>query len=239
MRTLDVVRLRFTDSDGQIVPVLLCTPHGKTGPFPLVIATHGLGSFKAQVCGQVATELTAKGFAVMAADMPSHGERRGDPMKQNPLVLFNLFQEAVIDVREEIDVAERLPEVTTKGGVVLLGYSMGSWISSQAGPADPRVRAIVLMVGGESPMNFNLAIGPNAAEKSPEAALAHFAGKPILMLNGKQDPIVPAATAKALYDSLAEPKKQIWYDSKHLLPHEAYLDAAAWVAKLPMPATRP
>jgi fermentation-respiration switch protein FrsA (DUF1100 family) len=235
----DVIRLRFVDADGQIVPALLCTPKGKPGPFPLVIATHGLTSNKAQVCGQVVGPLVAKGFAVMAADMPSHGERPGDPMKENPLVVFKLFQEAVIDVREEIDVAEQLPQVTTKGGVVLLGYSMGSWISAQAGPADPRVRAIVLMVGGVDPYNVPITAGPDGRERDNRLSLARFAGKPILMLNGKHDPIVPPDTSKALYDSLAEPKKQLWYDSGHLLPKQAYRDAADWIAKLPMPTTEP
>ncbi|HEX4125169.1 MAG TPA: alpha/beta fold hydrolase [Tepidisphaeraceae bacterium] len=232
----DVIRLLFTDADGQVVPVLLCTPKRKSGAFPLVIATHGLTSNKAQVCGQVAAALIAKGFAVMAADMPEHGERPGDPIKQNPLVIFKLFQESVIDVRQEIDLAEQLPQITTKGGVVLLGYSMGSWISAQAAPADPRVRAVVLMVGGIEPENFPIEKGPNGAERDPSKSLQHFAGKPVLMLNGTKDPLVPPETSMALFNALPEPKQQYWYAGGHLLPRRAYKDAADWIAKLSPPA---
>ena len=31
---MNILRLRFKDADGEIVPVLLCTPAGKQGPVP-------------------------------------------------------------------------------------------------------------------------------------------------------------------------------------------------------------
>src|SRR6476469_700873 len=77
---VDIVHLRFADAKGDIVPALLCTPAGKRGPFPVVIAVHGLMSNKAQVCAQVAPALAQNGIAVLAADMPCHGERPGNPM---------------------------------------------------------------------------------------------------------------------------------------------------------------
>src|SRR5687768_14014921 len=39
---MDVVRLRFRNLDGEDVPVLLVTPAGKKGPFPVAVALHGL-----------------------------------------------------------------------------------------------------------------------------------------------------------------------------------------------------
>src|SRR5437868_5240469 len=149
---LDVLHLRYVDAAGDVVPALLCTPKGKKGPFPVVIAVHGLTSNKAQVCAQVGPALAEKGFAVLAADMPRHGERPGEPRsvldRSNPLQAFELFKQAVVDVRELIDLAQTRPELDTSGGVVLVGYSMGSWINSVVGPADDRVKAMVLMVGG-------------------------------------------------------------------------------------------
>jgi hypothetical protein len=97
----DIVHLRFTDADGNIVPALLCKPHGKAGPFPVVIATHGYRSNKAQVCAQVAPELIKRAFAVLAADMPYHGERPGNPSqimeKSDWLKSYKNWREAVID----------------------------------------------------------------------------------------------------------------------------------------------
>src|SRR5688572_10651326 len=76
---LEIVRLRFRDLDGADVPCLLVTPAGKKGPFPVAIALHGLGSNKMQVVAQVGPALVKQGFAVLAPDMPLHGERPGEP----------------------------------------------------------------------------------------------------------------------------------------------------------------
>src|SRR5436190_1743567 len=82
-------------------------------------------------------------------DKTVHGERPG-----NPRDLFDhkdwarallLHRRAIIDIRQCIDVAETLGVLDTSKGVVLAGYSMGSWLDSIAGPIDPRVKAMVLM----------------------------------------------------------------------------------------------
>src|SRR5204862_6791531 len=61
---------------------------------------------------------------------------------------------------------------------------------------------------------------------------SHFAGRPILMLNGKEDRIVPPDAARLLFDLAPEPKQQRWYDSGHPLPAKAFEDAAAWAAEI-------
>lgn len=233
---LDTVHLRFKDVRGEVVPALLCTPHGKTGPFPLVIATHGLGSNKAQVCAQVAPTLAAHGFAVLAADMPCHGERPGNPSdildKTDPLKAVRLYRQAVDDDRQLIDLAEQRTDLDAKHGVILVGYSMGSWISSVVGPADDRVKAMVLMVGGATNIPPILQNVPQIGATDPRLAIPHFAGRPILMLNGREDTIVNASMTRMLWDAAEQPKKQLWYASGHLLPERAYADAAEWIAKV-------
>jgi dienelactone hydrolase len=233
IQNVDIVRLRFRDAAGEIVPALLCTPRGKPGPFPLVVAVHGLGSNKAQVCGQLAPALCKQGFAVLAADMPSHGERPGEPraLLQNKDFMGALkrHRQAVLDVRQCIDVAERRPELDVSRGVIVAGYSMGAWINSVAGPADERVRAMVLMVGGAWDMAA-MRLLPQLAASDPTVAIANFVGRPLLMLNGRRDATVTPAMAERLFAAAAEPKEQRWYDSGHLLPERAYEEAAEWVA---------
>ena len=232
---LNIVRLRFTDADGDVVPALLCTPKDQKGPFPLVVAVHGLTSNKAQVVAQVAPALAARGFAVLAADMPRHGERPGDPYtildKYNPLRAFTMARQAINDVRQCIDLAEARSDLDTSNGVIMVGFSMGSWISSVVGPLEDRVKAMALIVGGAHDTPRLALMLPQIAAWEPRLALAHFAGRPLLMLNGKHDHVVVPEMAKRLYVAAPEPKEQRWYDAGHLLTKEAFEEAADWVAQ--------
>ncbi len=227
---MNVVHLRFRDATGDNVPVVLCTPKDKKGPFPLVVAVHGLTSNKAQVCWQVGPALAAKGFAVMALDLPCHGERPGEP-----LAIFDgaKLRKAVIDVRQCMDIADARADIDHKAGLTLVGYSLGSWISGVTGGADPRVKALVLMVGGTFDMG---ARRDEAPAMDVAQAIKHYAGRPLLMLNGKTDLLVSPESAKRLFEAAGEPKKQVWYDSGHMLPGEAYIDAADWIDKTIRPA---
>ena len=234
MGPMEVVHLRYRDAAGEMVPALLCTPKGQKGPFPVVVAVHGLTSNKAQVCAQVGPALVERGFAVLAADMPRHGERPGDPRsvldRSNPVQAFELFKQAVIDVRLLIDVAETRPELDTSGGVVLVGYSMGSWINSVVGPVDDRVRAMALLVGGAHDIPPAALLLPQIAASDPRLAIAHFAGRPLLMVAAKQDHVVTPDMSQRLYAAASEPKEMVWYDSGHRLVPEAFQAVADWVA---------
>src|SRR5688500_18656552 len=232
---VDIVRLRFRNTEGDLVPALLCTPHGKTGPFPVVVAVHGLNSNKAQVVGQVAPALTKRGFAVLAPDMPLHGERPGEARglfeNKDILTALTRYRQAVMNVRQTIDVAETLPMLDTSRGVVLAGYSMGSFIHSIAGPADERVRAMVLMVGGASEISGAARLLPQIASADSSLAIANFIGRPLLMLNAKRDSTITPEMGRRLFNAAAEPKELRWYDSGHRLPDKAYEDAAEWVSR--------
>ena len=232
--TLNIVRLRFRDLEGADVPALLVTPRGRQGPFPVVIALHGLHSNKAQVVAQVAPTLTRQGFAVLAPDLPLHGERPGDARKMFDQRDFKAFvhrcHQSVMDARLCIDVAETRPELDTKGGVILVGYSMGAIFDSIVGPADPRVKAMCLMVGGTVEFPPVFAMVPQIAALQPQLAISHFAGRPLLMLNAKADRVITREMSDRLYTAAPDPKEQIWYDSGHLLPAPAYEECARWVA---------
>jgi dienelactone hydrolase len=231
---LNLVRLRFRDLDGADVPALLCTPRDRKGPFPVVIALHGLGSHKAQVIAQVAPSLVKQGFAVLAPDMPLHGERPGNPRamfdKGDLPGLVARAKQGVLDARLCIDLAESRPELDTKNGVILVGYSMGAIFDAVVGPADPRVKAMCLMVGGTIDVAPVFGMVPQLAAISPQLAIPHFA-RPLLMINARQDHIIKPEMGQRLYDAAAEPKQQVWYDSGHLLPAKAYEEAARWVAQ--------
>jgi dienelactone hydrolase len=231
---LNITRLRFRDLEGEDVPALLVTPKGRSGPFPVVIALHGLRSNKGQVVAQVAPTLCKQGFAVLAPDLPSHGERPGEAAKMFDQKDFKAFvhrcRQAVLDARLCIDVAEARPELDTKHGVIMVGYSMGAIFESIVGPADPRVKAMCRMVGGTVDFPPVFAMVPQIAALQPQLAIAHFAGRPLLMLNATADHVITKEMADRLYTAAPDPKEREWYDSGHRLPDKAYQRCADWVA---------
>lgn len=233
MGEFDVVRLSFRDVDGDVVPALLCKPRDREGPVPVVVAVHGAGSNKAQVCAQVAPALTARGFAVLAIDLPHHGERPGEAKSlvdfNNIAKTFYRVRRTVVDVRQSIDLACERHDLDTRHGVVLIGYSLGSWVNACVGSLDDRVKAMVLMVGGAWDTPAPALLVPQIAACDPRLALAHFAGRPLLMQNATQDATVTADMGKRLFAAAPEPKRQIWYECGHRLVPEAYEDCAKWV----------
>jgi fermentation-respiration switch protein FrsA (DUF1100 family) len=90
---------------------------------------------------------------------------------------------------------------------------------------------MVLMVGGAQNVPPAALLLPQLAACDPRLAIAHFAGKPLLMLSGKHDNVVSQDMTERLYSAAAEPKELRWYDCGHLLTTDAYQDAADWVAK--------
>ena len=129
-----------------------------------------------------------------------------------------------------IDLAETPSELDTKNGVVAVGYSMGSWIHSVVGPADERDAGGGAMVGGARDVPPAALLLPQLAASDPRLAIAHFAGRPLLMLAGKNDCVVTPDMVKHLYDAAQEPRELRWYEGGHLLPSVAYEDAASWIA---------
>lgn len=240
---VNIIHLQFQDATGDIVPALLCTPKDLKGPYPLVIAIHGFLSNKSQVCYQVAPALAKRGYAILAPDMPCHGERPGSPTQFLDVNDFGRsypnLRRAVVGVRQLIDLADARPDIKHHAGVTILGYSMGSWISAIVGPSDPRIKTMILMVGGIPEIPPEKVTHPRASAVDPRLAIAHFAGRPILLLNGKKDNLVPPDWADRLFAACPEPKKQTWYDSGHFLPAKAYEDAATWLAERPRIPQKP
>lgn len=224
----------FQDEQGEWIPAMLATPAGKAGPFPLIVATHGIFSHKMQVLGQVGPALLEKGYAVLAVDLPLHGERAGMPLEildsKNPARMASIWRRAVINIREAIDVVQSAGVADQSKGVTVVGYSLGSWMSTLLGAADPRVHAMVLMVGGATELSAEMMALPEVANSDPRVAIAAFSPRPILMLNARNDRTVTPAMAERLYKAALEPKEQRWYDMGHLLKDPAFKDAADWIA---------
>jgi fermentation-respiration switch protein FrsA (DUF1100 family) len=74
-------------------------------------------------------------------------------------------------------------------------------------------------------------------EFEPERHVARIAPRPLLMINGIDDPQMPRSAVESLYDAAGDPKTLIWLRTGHLLPTDSVLIRAlvdTALARLPI-----
>jgi alpha/beta superfamily hydrolase len=98
------------------------------------------------------------------------------------------------DVRAALDyLSTRFPGLP----VCLLGFSFGSWVGLAVGTTDPRVSTLV---------GLGLPVG------SSDFSFLMNVRKPKFVIQGTHDEFGPPSQLRALYDSLAEPKRIHWVE---------------------------
>ena len=103
------------------------------------------------------------------------------------------------DFRAAVDfLAARYPEVKD---IWAAGMSFGAWVALTAGAADPRVTALI-------------GIAPPVAQRDFEQVVS--AAKPIFLIHGERDELIPLREVRRFYGRLAEPKELVVIDSAHL-----------------------
>ena len=71
----------------------------------------------------------------------------------------------------------------------------------------------------------------------PARYVARISPRPLLMVNGARDSLIPRANVDALYEAARQPKDILWVRSEHVQPDETELIGAvsgwiaAWLAK--------
>ncbi|WP_101790466.1 dienelactone hydrolase family protein [Nonomuraea indica] len=216
--------MRFTSetsSDGLLeqlftlgeIPGVLWTPEGATGARPLILMGHGGGQHKKApgVVARARRFVAECGFAVVAVDVPGHGDRPKDEeydriatenqarvdAGEDPAPLIAAFQalvarQTVPEWQAVLDAVQRLEHVGT-GPVGYWGVSLGCGLGVPFVAAERRVRAAVLGLGG--------------ALVSAEAA-----GRitvPVEFLLQWDDERVPRAQGLALFDALGAKEKTL------------------------------
>ncbi|SPF05910.1 dienelactone hydrolase family protein [Streptomyces sp. MA5143a] len=195
------------------IPGVLWTPDGAVGPRPLIVMGHGGGQHK-KAPGVVARALrfvTECGFAVVAVDVPGHGDRPKDENYDRTVAenqaraaageelapLIAGFQALVArrtvpEWKAVLDAVQELPFVGT-GPVGYWGVSLGCGLGVPFVAAEPRVRAAVLGLGG--------------ALASAEAARRITV--PVEFLVQWDDERVPREQGLALFDALGSAEKTL------------------------------
>jgi hypothetical protein len=178
----------------------------------------------------VGRALLAHGIASLAIDLPLHGAREGsiDQLSlRNPLQLVGTWRLALNEIRKSLDYLTELAAVDTQR-LAMVGYSLGSYLAVVAAADDARVRALVLASGGDLPEQTPFAALVRAAA-DPLRAIRKFAGRPLLMVNGRYDRTIKPVQAERLYAAARDPKQIFWYNGGHWPPQNAIDFAANWL----------
>jgi len=195
------------------IPGVLWTPAGVAGTRPLILMGHGGGQHKkAPAVVDRARRFVAEcGFAVVAVDVPGHGDRPKDE-EYNRIATENqarvhagaelapliaafqalVARQTVPEWRAVLDAVQELDQVGT-GPAGYWGVSLGCGLGVPFVAAEPRIRAAVLGLGG--------------ALASAQAAARITV--PVEFLVQWDDERVPRAQSLALFDALASAEKTL------------------------------
>ncbi|MGW3428390.1 dienelactone hydrolase family protein [Streptomyces melanosporofaciens] len=195
------------------IPGVLWTPEAAAGTRPLILMGHGGGQHKKapDILTRARRYVAECGFAVVAVDVPGHGDRpvveeydriatenqarvaAGEELA--PLIAgFQALvaRQTVPEWRAVLDAVQRLEHVGA-GPVGYWGVSLGCGLGVPFVAAEPRVRAAVLGLGGA------LASAGDAARITV----------PVEFLVQWDDERVPRAESLALFDALASAEKTL------------------------------
>ena len=195
------------------IPGVLWTPEGAAGTRPLILMGHGGGQHKMapSVVARARRFVAERDFAVVAVDVPGHGDRpkveEYDRIAAHnqarvaagaelyPLIAgFQALvaRQTVPDWRAVLDAVQEASHVGA-GPVGYWGVSLGCGLGVPFLAAEPRMRAAVLGMGG--------------ALASAEAAARITV--PVEFLVQWDDERVPRAQSLALFDALASAEKTL------------------------------
>jgi len=195
------------------IPGVLWTPDGAAGQRPVILMGHGGGEHKKApgITALARRFVVERGFAVVAVDVPSHGDRPKVEQYDRivtenrarveagaelaPLIAgFQALvaRQTVPEWRAVLDAVQELGYVGT-GPVGYWGVSLGCGLGVPFVAAEPRVRAAVLGLGG--------------ALASAEAAAQITI--PVEFLVQWDDERVPRAQSLALFDAFGSACKTL------------------------------
>ena len=205
---------------------LLSLPKNSSAPMPVVILMHGLGDQKNVDYVAYGNDLLLKnGYAVLRLDFSNHGERKKDVYDFSLTGKYkhwsrDIISQTVFDLRRAIDFIETREELDAQR-IGYYGISLGGITGTIFCGIEDRIKVpIVALAGGQMNLLYEKEALSTEAKNfvsivEPLNFVKQIAPRPFLMLNAKNDEIVPPLMSKLLYRAAQEPKEIIWYDAKH------------------------
>ena len=205
--------------------------------YPGVIVLHILGGDFA-LSRLFCTSLASRGVAALFVKLPYYGPRRQPGVSirmisQDPRQTVRGMTQAVLDIRRAVAWLGQQDEIDAKQ-LGIFGISLGGITASLAATAEPRLTKICpLLAGGdiaaiawESPQMAKVRkrwIQQGGTRETlvelmktidPVTYGKNVHGRKILMLNARNDKVIPRECTDALWHSFGEPEI-IWYDAGH------------------------
>jgi fermentation-respiration switch protein FrsA (DUF1100 family) len=230
-------RVRLTSNTGLSTTGWIYHPRNTTTCHPAVLLQNG----REENSGVIARLPADFGdVVVLSLDYP-------------PAMPMTLGLTQVVNDRARIQSAARqIPALFSLGAQYLAGRSdvdasriaiaatsFAVPFASIAAAFDTTFRNVALVYGaGDLPQVIaaNLTLRPRAvrrplawmatrpfAEFAPERFIAHIAPRPVVMVNGMDDPQMPVDAVRQLYDAAREPKSIVWLRTGHLMPADSAL----------------
>ena len=220
---------------------LLTIPRSGKAPYPVIIFLHGIKDDKMADYMQVGHQfLVDSGYAVLRIDGANHGERKRYEHKYNSIDGYrfwtrDLLAQTVFDLRRGIDFLEKRENIDANR-IGYLGISLGGVIGTIFCGVEERVKVpVVALAGGGLQFVFKFDAFTSEVRNyisiiDPINFVGAIAPRPLLMINAEKDEVVPPMSSKLLFEKAAEPKKIIWYSTKHReVPQgEVYPEAIRW-----------
>ena len=122
------------------------------GNVPFVVLSHGWGDHSVFPCKLLARALAKRGIASFVLYLVFHSRRLPDVIRNRLPDLtaeewFSVYQMSVVDIRQIVDWAIDI-EGINKEHIVVMGLSLGGFISAIAMGIDKRIKVGVLLVTG-------------------------------------------------------------------------------------------
>jgi len=213
---LPIEDVRFTTSDGLTLSGWYLPDRDSDAT---VIICHGLGANKGNFSSFLSV-FYGRGYNALIFDFRGHGESDGHTST------FGLYEQA--DVRAAVDWLRHTRPAASRH-IFGLGSSMGAMALVRAAADDSRIEAVVLdsaFVGapllaqqhlGRIPVlgralvpvvlaSLSLHAGQSLWQLDATPALARLAPRPVFLIHGTDDVLIPPANLDWMYERAREPK---------------------------------
>ena len=221
------------------VAAFLVLPPSGGKRLPAVIWVHGSGGDRKQLVVP-ATWLAARraiGLVITSPSATAPAPTGGSPVSQLSRQT-RLEERDVIAVRRGVDLLRSRKDVDPSR-IGYVGWSAGARTGAILAGIEHRLRTLVLMSGGATPVSSYAARAPASLRPTIRRYLRAVdplryvprATSALLLQDGRRDQIVPRSALEALAHAAPTGTTVRWYDADHGLNAKAYHDQLTWLAQ--------